>query len=110
MSDRLLSARLLREMKTTVGNPENPDSRYGLGIERVQDRCGVNWGHTGAIFGYQAAAFWNERTRRTVVTASTMWPIPPAAHAPLGRATDHALCATPWAGPPTDPRRETHQR
>ena len=37
--------------------PHRPNStfRYGLGLERVNDTCGVNWGHGGAIFGYQAS-------------------------------------------------------
>jgi D-alanyl-D-alanine carboxypeptidase len=96
MGGRLLGARMLHEMRTTTAeSPDNPTFRYGLGIERVQDPCGANWGHTGAIFGYQAAAYWNENTDRTVVLASTMFPPPAAAEAPLARAVDHALCGKP---------------
>jgi D-alanyl-D-alanine carboxypeptidase len=95
MSGRLLGADLLRELKTTVTeDPADPDHfRYGLGVERVQDSCGVNWGHGGSIFGYQDAAYWNEQTDRTVVVASTMFPAPAAAEAALTDLTDFALCA-----------------
>jgi D-alanyl-D-alanine carboxypeptidase len=97
MSGTLLTPHLLREMKTTV--PEDPvdtqQFRYGLGIERVQDPCGANWGHTGAIFGYQDMAYWNEQTGRTVVIASTMFPAPPAAEEALTNLTDFALCGIP---------------
>ena len=58
-----------------------------------QDICGANWGHSGAIFGYQGQAYWNARTGRTVVIASTMFPAPAAAESPLATATDLALCA-----------------
>jgi D-alanyl-D-alanine carboxypeptidase len=100
MSGRLLTASLLREMTTTVAeDPADPDQfRYGLGIERVQDPCGVNWGHGGNIFGYQSAAYWNEQTDRTVVIGSTMFPAPAAAEAALSKLTDFALCGTPRSG------------
>ncbi|ONH61338.1 serine hydrolase [Frankia sp. CcI49] len=96
MGGELLSARMLRQMKTTtVEDAADPGFRYGLGIERVSDRCGVNWGHSGAIFGYQAMAFWNEDTARTVTMASTIYPAPPATTAALTTAADQALCGTP---------------
>lgn len=87
---------LLREMKKTVAeDPTDPTKtfRYGLGLERVNDACGANWGHTGTIFGYRDMAYWNERTGRTVVIASTMYPAPAAAESPLATATSLALCA-----------------
>lgn len=92
---RLLSRSLLREMKQTVAvDPTDPATTfgYGLGLWRVNDVCGTNWGHTGAIYGYQSQAFWNERTGRMVVIASTMFPAPAAAEAPLATATSVALC------------------
>jgi D-alanyl-D-alanine carboxypeptidase len=94
MTGRLLTPSMLREMKTTVPqDPTDPNQfRYGLGIERVQDTCGANWGHGGAIFGYEDTAYWNEQTGRTVVVASTMWPAPAAAEAALSNLTDFALC------------------
>jgi D-alanyl-D-alanine carboxypeptidase len=94
MNGTLITPHLLREMKTTV--PEDPADtqqfRYGLGIERVQDPCGANWGHSGAIFGYQDMAYWNEQTGRTVVIADTMFPAPPAAEEALTNLADFALC------------------
>ncbi len=95
MSGKLLALPLLREMQKTVAeDPTDPSTifRYGLGLERVNDACGANWGHSGAIYGYQDMAYWNERTGRTVVIASTMNPAPAAAEAPLATATDLALC------------------
>ncbi len=94
LTGRLLNAALLREMKTTVAqDPADPNHfRYGLGLERVPDTCGVNWGHSGSILGYQDAAYWNERTGRTVVVASTMFPVPEPAQAVLSDLTDFALC------------------
>lgn len=96
MSGRLLSQPLLREMKKTVAeDPTDPNTTfsYGLGLQRVNDTCGANWGHGGSIYGYQGLAFWNERTGRTVIIASTMFFAPAAAEAPLATATDLALCA-----------------
>jgi D-alanyl-D-alanine carboxypeptidase len=98
----LLSMPLLREMQTTIAvDPTDPARTfsYGLGLWRVTDTCGANWGHTGAIFGYQTQAFWNERTDRTVVIASTMFPAPTAADAPLATVTELALCANTHAAP-----------
>jgi D-alanyl-D-alanine carboxypeptidase len=77
MGGKLLSPRLLQEMKTTVAiDPADPTSGYGLGIGRVQTPCGVIWGHDGAVPGYEDAAYWNESTGRTVVVAETMYPTP----------------------------------
>jgi D-alanyl-D-alanine carboxypeptidase len=95
MTGRLLGQSLLREMKRTVAeDPADPNTtfRYGLGLQRVNDVCGVNWGHGGSVFGYQGQAYWNGRTGRSVVIASTMYPAPAAAESPLATATDLALC------------------
>ena len=96
LSGKLLGRPLLREMQKTVAeDPTDPNTTfsYGLGLERVNDACGANWGHSGTIFGYQSLAYWNERTGRTVVIASTMYPAPAAAESPLATATGLALCA-----------------
>ncbi|MEO7060211.1 MAG: serine hydrolase [Lapillicoccus sp.] len=95
MGGKLLGAALLREMRKTVAeDPTDPHTtfRYGLGLERVNDACGVNWGLGGAIFGYEGLAYWNARTGRTVVIASTMNPAPAAANTPLATLTGLALC------------------
>jgi hypothetical protein len=60
LSGRLLPPALLQEMKQTVAeDPTDPQKTfsYGLGLRRVADTCGANWGHTGTIFGYQSMAF-----------------------------------------------------
>ncbi len=95
LSGRLLPPAQLREMKQTVAeDPTDPDKTFshGLGLVRVSDACGANWGHGGTIFGYQSMAFRNERTGRSVVIASTMFFAPAAAEAPFATATDLALC------------------
>jgi len=96
LTGRLLTRPLLREMEKTVAeDPTDPNTtfRYGLGLQRVNDTCGANWGHDGAIYGYRGQAYWNARTGRTVVIAMTMHPAPAAAESPLATATDLALCA-----------------
>jgi D-alanyl-D-alanine carboxypeptidase len=95
MGGRLLAPGLLREMKQTVAeDPADPNTtfRYGLGLQRVEDTCGVNWGHGGTISGYQGEAYWNARSGRTVVIASTMFPAPAAAESALATVTGLALC------------------
>ncbi len=107
MHARLIGPALLAQMKTTVAeDPTDPNStfRYGLGLQRVNDTCGVNWGHGGSIFGYQDLAYWNANTGRTVVIATTMSPAPAAAKSPLATATDLALCANTLTLRPTSPR------
>jgi D-alanyl-D-alanine carboxypeptidase len=103
LGGRLLSPALLREMKTTVAeDPTDPAATfsYGLGLERVNDICGANWGHTGTLYGYQSIAYWNESTGRMVVIASNMSPAPAGAKTPLVTATDLALCGSVTRGTP----------
>ena len=98
MTGKIISPALLREMRTTVvEDPSDPTHqfRYGLGIQRVQDSCGANWGHGGSILGYQNLVYWNEQTGRTVVLAATMLPAPPAAEAAITSLIDYALCEMP---------------
>jgi D-alanyl-D-alanine carboxypeptidase len=96
MTGELLDRALLRQMKTTVAmDPNDPNStfRYGLGLQRVDDDCGANWGHDGAIFGFQNNAYWNARTDRSVVISSTMFPAPAAAESARAAAFGLALCS-----------------
>jgi CubicO group peptidase (beta-lactamase class C family) len=80
-------------LRHTSFPPGDPAAQSGLGIERYQDRCGVTWGHGGQIPGYQDAAYWNQRTHRVVVLATTLWPgATPAAEALISNAYDYALC------------------
>jgi D-alanyl-D-alanine carboxypeptidase len=100
MTGKLLTPSMLREMKTTVPlDPANPSGpAYGLGIFRLPVPCGVIWGHEGSWFGYQDAAYWNERTDRTVVIAWTLYNPPLAASLALMRLTNFALCGLPPRG------------
>ena len=96
MTGKLLDPSQLRQMKTTVAmDPNDPNStfRYGLGLQRVSDDCGANWGHDGATFGFQSNAYWNDRTHRTVVISTTMFPAPAAAASPRTEALVLALCS-----------------
>ncbi|MFJ9349789.1 serine hydrolase domain-containing protein [Streptomyces sp. NPDC101237] len=54
---RLLPAHQLKEMKTTVPVPGDPDSAYGLGLIDRTLSCGVHvWGHDGGIHGSSSTA------------------------------------------------------
>jgi D-alanyl-D-alanine carboxypeptidase len=94
LGGQLLSPRMRRQLETTVDEvPGDPAAQSGLGIERYEDPCGVTWGHGGQIVGYQDAAYWNRRTHRVVVLATTLWPgATPAAGTLISNAYDYALC------------------
>lgn len=52
MRGKLLPPRQLKEMLTTVDNPDFPGAAYGLGIERFTMGCGTTlWYHDGAAAG-----------------------------------------------------------
>lgn len=54
---KLLPAKQLKEMKTTVAADESPNMRYGLGLVDVTLPCGVHvWGHEGGIHGSSSVA------------------------------------------------------
>jgi D-alanyl-D-alanine carboxypeptidase len=94
LGGRLLSPRTMTQLETTVDEtPGHPAAQSGLGIERYQDPCGVTWGHGGQIPGYQDAAYWNQRTHRVVVLATTLWPgATPAAEKRINSTYNYALC------------------
>jgi D-alanyl-D-alanine carboxypeptidase len=96
LGGRLLSPRTMTQLETAVDEtPGDPAAQSGLGIERYQDPCGVTWGHGGQIPGYQDAAFWNQRTHRVVVLATTLWPgATPAAEKRISNAYNYALCSS----------------
>ncbi|MFF0142747.1 serine hydrolase domain-containing protein [Streptomyces sp. NPDC005227] len=50
---KLLPAQQVKELKTTVDNPDFPGSSYGLGIERLTLGCGITlWYHDGGAVGW----------------------------------------------------------
>jgi D-alanyl-D-alanine carboxypeptidase len=65
LGGRLLRPDLLRKMET-VATPA-PGFSYGLGLEKLPDRCGVGWGHDGGSPGYVATALNSKDGRRQVV-------------------------------------------
>lgn len=90
---KLLNPAMLTQMQTAVNEaPGDTSFQYGLGIERVEDACGVIWGHGGQIFGYQSAAYWNPSINRMVVFATTQWRNAPAAQPLLDDILSGALC------------------
>ncbi|MFG2957408.1 serine hydrolase domain-containing protein [Streptomyces sp. NPDC048291] len=64
MRGKLLPPGQLKEMKTTVANPDFPGASYGLGIERFELGCGtVLWYHDGAVPGWLTLAATTEDGR-----------------------------------------------
>ncbi|MEU8437207.1 serine hydrolase domain-containing protein [Streptomyces sp. NPDC029216] len=64
MSGRLLPPQQLKEMKTTVDNPDYPGASYGLGIERLTLGCGTTlWYHDGGAVGWISLAAFTEDAR-----------------------------------------------
>lgn len=52
MGGKLLPAQQMKELKTTVVNPDLPISSYGLGVERLEMPCGATiWYHDGGTVG-----------------------------------------------------------
>ncbi len=61
MRGRLLPPQQLKEMKTTVDNPDFPGASYGLGIERLTLGCGTTvWYHDGGALGWISLAAFTE--------------------------------------------------
>ncbi|MEW1833200.1 serine hydrolase domain-containing protein [Streptomyces sp. NPDC088196] len=56
LGGKLLHAKQLKEMQTTVPAGDSPTTRYGLGISDIKLPCGVHlWGHDGGIHGSSSA-------------------------------------------------------
>ena len=97
MSGRLLAQPLLREMKKTVAeDPTDPNTtfRYGLGLERVNDTCGANWGHSRQHLRLPGPGLLERPAR--VGPSSSPAPCSPRPRPPnpsLATVTDLALCA-----------------
>jgi D-alanyl-D-alanine carboxypeptidase len=68
LGGRLLRPDLLQLMQTTVAAPQlGAGNAYGLGLQRVPERCGALWGHSGGSPGYVSDAFNSKDARRQVV-------------------------------------------
>lgn len=65
LGGHVLPANLLAAMKTIT--PRSPDGyRYGLGLTRVQTRCGTAYGHIGDFTAYRNVALAKSNGKRVV--------------------------------------------
>jgi D-alanyl-D-alanine carboxypeptidase len=70
---RLLRPDLLRAMQTTVSMGSGASGwGYGLGILRLLPPCGVAWGHTGGIPGYQTSTLNSKDGKRQIVVLANL--------------------------------------
>ncbi|MFF1374912.1 serine hydrolase domain-containing protein [Streptomyces sp. NPDC058308] len=93
MSGKLLPKAQLKQMRTTVPDPEEGGG-YGLGLMKVTTSCGTVWGHTGGLPGYSSEFYTDARGRRSVaVLTSTNFGIKePKAAAANDKLVDAAVC------------------
>ncbi|MFD8733533.1 serine hydrolase domain-containing protein, partial [Streptomyces sp. NPDC059618] len=63
LGGKLLPAQQLKELKTTVVNPDLPITSYGLGIEKLTMSCGDVWYHDGGVVGSLTLAAFTEDGR-----------------------------------------------
>lgn len=62
---KLLPAKQLKAMKTTVAAPGAPYASYGLGLARIETSCGTTlWGHAGGMVGWLSMAVTTADGRR----------------------------------------------
>jgi D-alanyl-D-alanine carboxypeptidase len=96
LSGRLVPARELAEMRTTVEDPDSQGTtRYGLGLMQYTSPCGPVWGHTGGIPGFASQNYTDAAGRRTVtvVTISQFGTKFPEVQEADQRVVDAAVCA-----------------
>ncbi|MFI5979840.1 serine hydrolase domain-containing protein [Streptomyces sp. NPDC051555] len=112
LQGRLLRPEQLRQLLTTVPVKDaagRETMRYGLGIVRVETRCGPVWGHDGAVFGGGTLALSSADGGRQLALGSTLSkyerldasgnPLPNAIDAARSVFIDEALCGGAAAGP-----------
>ncbi|TDD37344.1 class A beta-lactamase-related serine hydrolase [Nonomuraea terrae] len=100
---RLVGEGSLRQMREGVGTPQAPVfPYYGLGLEAAGLTCGVTWGGTGSIPGYQTMAFADRSGTRRMTLSMNVQRRDPAV-APLLMAGVDALnryfCGTSYSVP-----------
>jgi D-alanyl-D-alanine carboxypeptidase len=96
LSGRLVPARELAEMRTTVEDPDSQGTmRYGLGLMQYTSPCGPVWGHTGGVPGFGSQNYTDAAGRRTVtvVTVSQFGTKFPEVQAADQKVVDAAVCA-----------------
>ncbi|MFB7469767.1 serine hydrolase domain-containing protein [Kitasatospora sp. NPDC056184] len=89
---RLLPRPQLAEMMTATPQSE---SRYGLGLERATTDCGVLWGHTGGIPGYNTVLYTSPDLRRQLAVSMNAQGIstPPATREAFEKLLAAGTCA-----------------
>jgi D-alanyl-D-alanine carboxypeptidase len=89
----LLSADLLKEMKTTAVNAQGEDTGFGLGLMRFPTSCGCMWGHGSDAPGYhtQMACSSPDGTRSAVATINS-FEFPQPVVEPLNDAAAVIMC------------------
>jgi D-alanyl-D-alanine carboxypeptidase len=77
MGGQLLTAELLKQMRTTVDASQGHGTRYGLGLEVLRLGCGVElWGHGGSLAGYGTTVFSTTDANRQLVMVINLQPEP----------------------------------
>ena len=89
-------------MRTTVAAAQlGPGNAYGLGLQKLPQRCGALWGHTGGSPGYVAEALNSKDGRRQLVvlvnatgalSAAGFFGLPPRAGNGVDRLIQTAYC------------------
>ncbi|MFD7026956.1 serine hydrolase domain-containing protein, partial [Streptomyces sp. NPDC059917] len=112
LQGRLLRPEQLRQLLTTVPVKDaggRVTMRYGLGIVRVDTRCGPFWGHDGAVFGGGTLALSSTDGGRQLALGANLSkyerldasgnPLPNAIDAARSAFIDEALCGGAPARP-----------
>ncbi|MER7701310.1 serine hydrolase domain-containing protein [Kitasatospora sp. NPDC097605] len=89
---RLLPRPQLAEMMTAT--PQS-GGRYGLGLERATGDCGVLWGHTGGIPGYNTVLYTSADLHRQLAVSMNAQGVstPPATSEAFGKLLAAGTCA-----------------
>jgi len=69
-SGRLLDTEQQKELETTVPMSDTDTGGYGLGVGKVETRCGTAYTHTGAVLGYESVWISTPSGSRVVAVAT----------------------------------------
>ncbi|MFE2168280.1 serine hydrolase domain-containing protein [Streptomyces sp. NPDC059447] len=111
LDGRIVSRSSLAEMQRTVPVRALDGStiRYGLGLHRVETRCGTFWGHDGTVWGAGTISLTRADGRRQMSVAVNLqrWNVIDASGTPqphpidgaLSALYDRAMCGAPGTRP-----------
>ncbi len=69
----LVPAAQLKEMQKTVESPdEEPNTVFGLGLDKITLSCGTLWGHGGDIHGYETRGGVTDDGREVTVAVNAL--------------------------------------